>query len=138
MNAGSLKRKATELAADDAKKPKANSSITSFFGQPKPVASAGAGKVAQTGPSAAEKFDKEEWIGKLSEEQRELLKLEIDTLHESWLPYLANEIKSKEFLDLKRFLKKEIDAGVKVFPPLEDVYSWSATFPHRTTGLRSR
>lgn len=117
----SLKRKATELPAGDVKKAKANASITSFFGQPKVTISA----ATSSAPAVAKKFDRNEWLGGLTEEQTELLKLEIDTLHESWLAHLADEIKSKDFLELKRFLKKEAESGVKVFPPLEDVYSWS-------------
>jgi uracil-DNA glycosylase len=97
-------------------------SITSFFGQPKPAADA-ASKGVQ-GSTVTAKFDKAAWIAKLSDEQRELLKLEIDTLHESWLAHLKDEVTTPEFLDLKRFLKKEIDSGKKVFPPMEDVYSW--------------
>ena len=96
----SLKRKAPELpaaaAASDAKKPKANGSITSFFGQPKLTVSSTA--AAATAAAAANKFDKAEWLSGLTAEQTELLRLEIDTLHDSWLPHLADEIKSKEFL----------------------------------------
>jgi hypothetical protein len=95
-------------------------SITSFFGRPKPVpGSASAAK----GPEPV-KFDKEAWVAKLTDEQKELLKLEIDTLHESWLAQLKDDIVTKEFLDLKKFLKQEISSGKKVFPPMEDVYSW--------------
>jgi uracil-DNA glycosylase len=125
MVMASLKRKAADLAADDAKKPKANGSITSFFGQPKPNPNASSTNPAKEplDPAPAV-FDKEAWIEKLTDEQKELLKLEIDTLHESWLGVLKDDVKSKEFLDLKRFLKKEIAEGKKVFPPMEDVYSW--------------
>ncbi|KAJ9659795.1 uracil DNA glycosylase [Coniosporium apollinis] len=123
----SLKRKAADLAAADAKKPKANGSITSFFGQPKPVAGTASTNPAK-GPVPS-KFDKDAWVAKLSDEQKELLKLEIETLHESWLAHLKDEVVSKEFLELKRFLKKEIESGKKVFPPLEDVYSWSRHTP---------
>lgn len=70
------------------------------------------------------KWDKEAWAKKLTAEQRDLLGLEIQTLHESWLRELKDEVTSKEFLDLKRFLKKEHESGKKVFPPAEDVYSW--------------
>jgi uracil-DNA glycosylase len=70
------------------------------------------------------KFNKEAWVAKLTDEQKELLKLEIDTLHESWLAVLKDEVVTKEFLDLKRFLKQEIASGKKIFPPMEDVYSW--------------
>jgi uracil-DNA glycosylase len=123
----SLKRKAADIVAAEAKKPKANSSITSFFGPPKSTTSS----TSSTNPSKgaadaapAVKFDKEKWVAGLSEEQRALLKLEIETLHESWLSVLKDEITSKSFLDLKKFLKTEAEAGKKIFPPSEDVYSW--------------
>lgn len=131
-----LKRKAGELATEAAKKPKANASITSFFKQPAAV-SKPAGATAQTSPLssstnpstadapvAAPEFDKEKWLEKLSSEQKELLKLEIETLHESWLAQLKDEILTKDFLELKRFLKKEKESGKTIFPPMEDVYSW--------------
>ncbi|KAI7487801.1 uracil-DNA glycosylase [Hortaea werneckii] len=135
----SLKRKATDLAADAAKKPKANGAITSFFSQPKPnpPTSSTNPAVPHTGGDAAPgaeatqpvKFDKEAWVAKLTPEQKELLKLEIETLHESWLGALKEEVVSKEFLDLKRFLKRELETGKKVFPPSDDIYSWSRHTP---------
>ncbi|TGO36573.1 hypothetical protein BHYA_0121g00340 [Botrytis hyacinthi] len=124
----SLKRKATTNPTNDAKKPKANGSITSFFGPPKTVSSTtkGSGNSADsTAPApAAFKFNKEKWIATLTEEQKDLLKLEIETLHESWLAVLKDEIVGKEFLELKKFLKKELEGKDKIFPPMEDVYSW--------------
>lgn len=127
----SLKRKAAELAAADAKKPKANGSITSFFGQPKTVSTTastapnkGDTSAGAAAPAPVKKFDKDAWVAKLNGEQKELLKLEIETLHESWLAHLKDEITSKDFLELKRFIKKEGESGKKIFPPLEDVYSW--------------
>ncbi|QDS71256.1 hypothetical protein FKW77_000554 [Venturia effusa] len=120
----SLKRKAVELAAEAAKKPKQNS-ITSFFGQPKPVPGA---PTAVKAPEPV-KFDKEAWVAKLTDDQKDLLKLEIDTLHESWLAQLKDDIVTKEFLDLKRFLKAEIVSGKKIFPPQAEVYSWSRHTP---------
>ena len=123
----SLKRKAADLAADAAKKPKSNASITAFFGQPKPNAGSSPSQPASS-PTAAEtqpvKFDKDAWVAKLTPEQKELLALEINTLHESWLGVLKDDVVSQEFLDLKRFLKKEVETGKKVFPPSGDVYSW--------------
>ena len=107
----SLKRKAAE-AATDAKKPKMNGSITAFFGAPKP------------NPKAAPKFDKDAWVTKLTDEQKDLLQLEIDTLHDSWLPHLKDVLVSPQFLDLKRFLKNELKSGKTVYPPMKDVYSW--------------
>ncbi|EMD00078.1 hypothetical protein BAUCODRAFT_63153 [Baudoinia panamericana UAMH 10762] len=130
----SLKRKAVDLAADAAKKPK-NSSITSFFSQPKPNPSTSSNNPSQpaSSPTAPETkpvvFDKEAWIAKLTTEQKELLKLEIETLHESWLGALKDEVTSREFLDLKRFLKRELETGKKVFPPADDIYSWSRHTP---------
>ena len=117
----SLKRKALDVVAADAKKPKANGSITSFFGQPKRAAGTDRDSSKK---GVTPKFDKEEWLSSLSDEQKDLLKLEIDTLHESWLAHLKDEILSKDFLELKRFLKKELDTGKTVYPPMEDVYSW--------------
>ncbi|KAK3072051.1 uracil DNA glycosylase [Teratosphaeriaceae sp. CCFEE 6253] len=131
----SLKRKAVDLAADAAKKPKADSSITSFFGQPKanPSTSSTNASNPASSPAAPDTkpttFDKEAWIAKLSPEHRDLLKLEIETLHESWLGVLKDEVVSPDFLNLKRFLKKESESGHKVFPPAEDIYSWSRHTP---------
>lgn len=131
-----IKRKADEVATSATKKPKVNASITSFFKQPASESKA-AGADTHTSPLssltnpspadppiAAPKFDKEKWLEKLTPEQKELLTLEIETLHESWLAQLKDEITSKEFLDLKRFLKKEKESGKTIFPPMEDVYSW--------------
>lgn len=134
----SLKRKAVDLASDAAKKPKQNSydhssapssrltdsSITSFFGKPKPVLGA---PTAAKAPEPV-KFDKEAWLEKLTDDQKDLLKLEIDTLHESWLAQLKDDIVTKEFLDLKKFIKGEIASGKKIFPPQAEVYSWCVPY----------
>ncbi|KAL5314483.1 hypothetical protein ACEPPN_017123 [Leptodophora sp. 'Broadleaf-Isolate-01'] len=126
----SLKRKATDTPTSDAKKPKANGSITSFFGAPKsaPKSSGSSNGTAHT----AVNFDKEKWVKTLTAEQKDLLKLEIDTLHESWLKELKDEVTSAGFLDLKRFLKRERESGQKIFPKEEDVYSWSRHTPLNT------
>ncbi|KAK5214332.1 uracil DNA glycosylase [Exophiala xenobiotica] len=142
----SLKRKdpptSSRSTTNDAKKPKKNADLTSFFGPPKarPVANNGAsstnGAAGAAGAGAGAddplpqvKFDKDKWAASLTEEQRNLLKLEIDTLDPSWLAQLKDEVTSREFLDLKRFLQKEIDSKQKIYPPLEDVYSWSRHCP---------
>lgn len=116
----SVKRKAAIQAGLDAKKPRTNASITSFFNAPKPASTASAAASETAGP----KFDKAKWVASLTEEQRQLLRLEIETLHESWLAHLKAELVTKEFLDLKRFLDREAAAGKKIFPPREDIYSW--------------
>ncbi|KAK7408757.1 uracil DNA glycosylase [Neonectria punicea] len=115
-----LKRKANSTPnGTDAKKPKANANIASFFGAaPKPV----------SGPPAL-KFDKAKWVAGLTKEQKDLLKLEIETLDESWLVHLKDDITSTEFLNLKKFLERETNTGRKWFPPKEDVYSWSRHTP---------
>ncbi|KAG5439348.1 hypothetical protein PCK2_000846 [Pneumocystis canis] len=66
------------------------------------------------------KFNKQVWIQGLTEQQRELLKLEIECLHESWL-------------SLKSFLKQEKKSHT-IFPPDEDkdIYSWSHYTPLNT------
>ena len=50
-------------------------------------------------------------------------------MHESWLAVLKDEITSKDFLDLKLFLKKEAETGKTIYPPCQDVYSWSRHTP---------
>lgn len=117
-----LKRKAgTSADENDSKKPKANGNIASFFGAaPKPSAT-----TSGSAPEApALKFDKEKWVASLTPEQKELLQLEIDTMDQSWLAQLKDDITTKGFLDLKKFLKEETASKKKWFPPAEDVYSW--------------
>jgi uracil-DNA glycosylase len=114
----SLKRKAADAATEGAKKTKPNASITSFFGAPKPKAD-----------TTAAQFNKEAWVSKLTEEQKELLQLEIDTLHDSWLPHLKDVLVSPSFLELKRFLKQELASGKTLYPPMRDVYSWYVATP---------
>ncbi|EPE10240.1 uracil-dna glycosylase [Ophiostoma piceae UAMH 11346] len=138
----SLKRKAgaDDAAASDPKKAK-QSSLMSFFGGgggrnaaspktpsvPRPVAAASTSTpTPNSAPyKANSKFDKAKWVAGLSKEQQQLLKLEIDTLGESWLALLKDDLKTSSFLDLKRFLCREHNAGRQIFPPPEDVYSWS-------------
>ncbi|KAJ5953391.1 Uracil-DNA glycosylase [Penicillium verhagenii] len=132
MVSPALKRNADHLPtpASDSKKPKGGS-ITSFFGVPKPKVPS----TQETGvapPPRSSSFDKEKWVASLTPEQRELLQLEIDTLDESWLAHLKDDITTIEFLNLKRFLKKEMESKAKIFPPNEDVYSWSRLTPLHT------
>ena len=137
-----LKRKAgnRNIGGSEPKKAKANSSIMSFFGAPK--AATATVITASTGGSAAtngvppptptstgplppsSKFNKDKWVAGLTDEQRDLLQLEIDTLDPSWLGLLKDDVTTQEFLDLKRFLTKELQSGKRIFPPMEDVYSW--------------
>lgn len=121
----SLKRSAnTSSSPGAAKKPRANGSITSFFGAPKPKEGASTPKAGAPAPPPTVKFNKEKWVSSLTAEQKELLQLEIDTLDESWLAHLKDEVVSPEFLNLKRFLKKEKESKATIFPPENDIYSW--------------
>ncbi|KAJ5647531.1 Uracil-DNA glycosylase [Penicillium lividum] len=132
MASPAFKRNADHLSspASDTKKPKGRS-ITSFFGapKPKPVDTQATGVTPAPRSSS---FNKDKWVASLTSEQKDLLQLEIDTLDESWLAHLKEEITTVEFLNLKRFLKKEKDSKTKVFPPDEDVYSWSRLTPLHT------
>lgn len=122
MTSPALKRNADHLstAAADSKKPKGGS-ITSFFGAPKPKSVSTDAAASQ--PPRSSSFKKDKWVASLTPEQKDLLQLEIDTLDESWLAHLKDEVVTTEFLNLKRFLKKEKETN-KVFPPEEDVYFW--------------
>ena len=101
-------------------------------GSPTTVTTASIFGEKNAAPSAASaaplpKFDKQKWVDKLTPEQKDLLKLEIQTLDETWLAQLKDDITSKDFLSLKRFLREEQQAGKKVFPPNGDIYSWSVS-----------
>lgn len=125
-----VKRKTSSSATEsEAKKMKANGSITSFFGAPKPK------PVDASAPAPAVKFDKQKWVDSLTSEQKELLKLEIETLDHSWLAHLKDDIVTKEFLELKKFLDRETAAGKKWFPPKEDIYSWYVALTPRRPRL---
>lgn len=125
------KRKADEPSSNvaEAKKPKADGNIASFFKAAAPKtnnssdgASSAPGAAGPTAPAIH--FDKDKWVASLTDEHRELLKLEIDTLHDSWLAHLKDDVRHPSFLELKRFLKREKENGAKVFPPEADIYSW--------------
>lgn len=120
-----IKRAATQ-STNSNKKPKVNGSIASFFGAPSSKTGQPTVSLSSTSSSS---FKKEKWVASLSAEQRELLQLEIETLDESWLAQLKDEVVTPEFLNLKRFLKKEKDAGKTIFPPDKDIYSWSRHTP---------
>ncbi|KTW29668.1 uracil-DNA glycosylase [Pneumocystis carinii B80] len=79
------------------------------------------------------KFNKEAWVNGLKENERELLKVEIEFLEESWLKVLKDELTKPYFLkgrkwSLKNFLNTEKKSH-KIFPPDKDIYSWSYYTP---------
>ena len=109
--------------ADDASQ-KSTASITATTTASIFTSTAAAPSLAASAAPLA-KFDKAKWVETLTPEQKDLLALEIASLDESWLSQLKDEVVTKDFLDLKRFLKKEHESGKKIFPPAADVYSWS-------------
>lgn len=115
---GRVKRKAADTATTASKKARP---ISSFF-VPSGASSSTSNQVPNS--SAVSRFDKQKWVSELSDEQRSLLRLEIDTMHVSWLGALKEELVTPDFLSLKRFLQSEKEKGKKIYPPEEDVYSW--------------
>ncbi|KAI1500287.1 uracil-DNA glycosylase-like protein [Biscogniauxia marginata] len=143
MSSPSLKRKSDgPLSSTDPnnnKKPKVNASITSFFGPPKtrtndngPSSSPTAAAAGAVDDAGAATWDKAKWVASLTPETRRNLALEIQTLHPSWLQHLRDEITSPEFIALKKFLESEVKSGKTVFPPRDDIYSWSRHTPFST------
>src|SRR5690606_9585175 len=87
------------------------------------------GSASKSGAGGHSTFDKQKWVATLTPEQKELLALEISTMDESWLAVLKDEVVTREFLDLKRFLAREENAGKRIFPPRDDIYSWYVPLP---------
>ncbi|KAH8917761.1 uracil-DNA glycosylase [Atractiella rhizophila] len=79
------------------------------------------------------KFSYDSYLSSLSEREKELLELETDKkigIGKGWLQRgLGEEIRKKYFLDLKEFLKSEQSSKQVVYPPKEDIYSWSRFTP---------
>ncbi|KAI8388182.1 uracil-DNA glycosylase-like protein [Radiomyces spectabilis] len=71
----------------------------------------------------------EDLFRKLDPELRSLLDLEINTLQYEWLKALKPELTKPYFLQLKRFLKKENEAKVTIYPAANQIYSWSNFTP---------
>ncbi|KAI5801990.1 uracil-DNA glycosylase [Pyronema domesticum] len=125
--APATKRKSVDSAAPAAKKSRA---ITSFFA-PAPASSSPSAPAATTSnglsvSATTKNFNKDKWVASLTPEQRELLALEIETMHESWLAVLKDDLVSDWFAKVKEYLKKE--NGV-VYPPSKEIYSWSRYCP---------
>lgn len=87
-------------------------------------------KPGSAGSYKTGKFDKKQFIESLTEEQKDLLQLELTTLEDSWFELLHEELTKPYFLQLKKFLKKEWSSKpATIFPPQEDIYSWSRLTP---------
>lgn len=101
-----------------------SAAITSFFKTDGITQSS----TPRAAPTPKTHFSKPEWLKTLDQAQKDLLQLEIDTLEDSWLSVLHQELTKPYFLKLKEFLTKERKAHT-VFPPEQDVYSWSRHAP---------
>lgn len=96
---------------------------------PAPITSknVGAGRIDDAEFCRRHGFDMQKWVDSLTEEQRDLLDLEIRHLNVTWLVFLHKTITKPYFLQLKRFLREQ--RGKTVFPPAENIYSWSHLTP---------
>jgi uracil-DNA glycosylase len=72
---------------------------------------------------------KREYIKTLTEDQIELLWLEINFLEDSWFEKLHEELTKPYFIQLKTFLNNQLRNKVTIFPPQRDIYSWSTLTP---------
>ena len=73
---------------------------------------------------------KNRYVNMLTEKQRTLLKLEIDTMDPSWFVKLSTEFAQPYFIKLKEFLQEESQTRKQtIFPPAKDIYSWSRLTP---------
>src|SRR6266576_2208807 len=96
------KRRAPAAEDENRKKSRA---ITSFF--------QGTGGTAI---APVVKFAKDAWAATLTESQKRLLRLELETMHVSWLAELKDVLITPQFLSLKEFLEKEKKEKRTVFP----------------------
>ncbi|KAI0749486.1 uracil-DNA glycosylase [Daedaleopsis nitida] len=81
-------------------------------------------------------FSLSEYQKKFSEEEKQLLELECETMGRSWLKVLKDEIRKPYFLELKKFL---YDKGVRgpenskpnldIYPSPKNIYTWSNLTP---------
>lgn len=74
-------------------------------------------------------FDRAAFIASLDAATRALLELEISTMDPSWFEILHSEFTQEYFLDLKRFLEREWQSPTDIFPPRNDIYSWTRLTP---------
>ncbi|KAG0214313.1 uracil DNA glycosylase [Mortierella sp. GBA30] len=135
-----LKRPAETAATKDSNAKRANSTTTGTktqssllaWAKPKAAASdsaASATTIANGEVATVVVKAKPDILKSLPEEKRQLLQLEQDTMDATWLRALQMEFSKPYFIELKKFLKQEDDNKQKVFPPKDDIYSWSRFTP---------
>ncbi|CAO0803609.1 unnamed protein product [Mucor circinelloides] len=111
-----------------------NKRQTTLLSMFKPVATApkvadGAENKAEDVSAATKSKDPKDLFKGADQETLELLDLEITTMNYEWLKVLAPEMTKPYFLKLKRYLKAELAAKKTIFPPLNQIYSWSNYTP---------
>ncbi|CDO75787.1 hypothetical protein BN946_scf184934.g2 [Trametes cinnabarina] len=81
-------------------------------------------------------FSLSEFQSSLSDEEKQLLALECQTMGKSWLKVLKDEIRQPYFLKLKKFLRdqgvkgpEDSAANLKVYPAPQNIYAWSNLTP---------
>lgn len=143
------------LSASAAKKPRLSSPTAGVDaaiaagnngGDAASCSSSSSNSAAPLAANSLDNFDLSAYIASLSTEplpgsdlsERQLLALECATLDPSWLAVLQDEIRKPYFIKLKQALWKEGVRGVQdslkktavpVFPPAQDLYSWSRYTP---------
>lgn len=110
------KRKVPAAQEEGRKKSRA---ITSFFS-----GTGGGSGGGGTATTPVINFDKDAWAKTLTESQRRLLRLELETMHVSWLAELKDVLITPQFLSLKEFLEREKKDKRTVYPAEADIYSW--------------
>ncbi|KAI0055517.1 uracil-DNA glycosylase [Artomyces pyxidatus] len=81
-------------------------------------------------------FSLTSFVDSLNEDERRLLKLECETMGESWLKVLKDELRKPYFIALKQFLWEEgirdpnsHIPNLQVYPAPRNIYSWSNFTP---------
>lgn len=74
-------------------------------------------------------FTRDHFINSLSISQRDLLALESASIGLSWLQLLQHELTLPYFIQLKSFLHAESIKNLSIFPPPNQIYSWSRFTP---------
>lgn len=104
--------------------------ITDSFAKAAPkVASASAASATAANTFTPANFEKSAWIDSLKPEVKDLLEVEIDNIHPSWLPHVHKEVTKPTFLSLKKYLAGEYKKNINIFPPKQDIYSWTRLTP---------
>ncbi|KAI8985076.1 uracil-DNA glycosylase-like protein [Pilobolus umbonatus] len=75
------------------------------------------------------KKDPRQLLKDVDEKTMKLLELEIATMNYDWFKVLLPEFTKEYFLKVKKYLNEELADKKTIFPPLNQVYSWSNYTP---------